>query len=62
MQGFDFSSIVYLILICITVLMFVSFAFIIRSLYIQASAKRKKSDEMEKKLDKIIALLEKEER
>lgn len=60
MPGFDFSSIVFLILIGITVLMFVSFAFVIRSLYIQASAKRKKSDEIGKKLDNIIALLEKE--
>ncbi|KMJ59847.1 DNA mismatch repair protein MutT [Bacillus sp. LL01] len=60
MGSFDFSSIVYLILIGLIVLSVVSFTFIIRSLYINSSAKSKKTGEIEKKLDKIIALLEKD--
>ncbi|MCM3618426.1 DUF4083 domain-containing protein [Sutcliffiella horikoshii] len=60
MAGYDISSITYLILFGLIVLSVISFIFIIRSLYSNSSAKSKKSDEIEKKLDKIIALLEKE--
>lgn len=60
MGSFDFSSIVYLILMGLIVLSVVSFTFIIRSLYANSSAKSKRNDEIEKKLDKIISLLDKD--
>ncbi|MCG1023441.1 DUF4083 domain-containing protein [Sutcliffiella horikoshii] len=60
MEVFDFSSIVYLILMGLIVLSVASFIFIIRSLYINSSAKSKRNDEIDKKLDKIISLLEKD--
>ena len=60
MAGYDISSITYLILFVLIVSSIISFIFIIRSIYSNFSAKSKKSDAIEKKLDKIIALLEKD--
>ncbi|MFX3635820.1 MAG: DUF4083 domain-containing protein [Candidatus Pristimantibacillus sp.] len=62
MEGFNVASVVYLgIIIGLIVLFIVSFTLFIRRLLINSSVKNQ-TDEIEKKLDKIIDLLEKDRR
>ncbi|RFB20741.1 DUF4083 domain-containing protein [Bacillus sp. ALD] len=59
MDNFNVISIVYLIIIIGLIALFVvSFTLFIRRLLINSSIKSRRSTEIEKKLDKIIELLE----
>ncbi|MBP1931981.1 DUF4083 domain-containing protein [Ammoniphilus resinae] len=61
MEGFTVASIVYLgIVIGLIALFVVSFTLFIRRLLINSSVKSIQTDEIEKKLDKIISLLERD--
>nr|WP_304217244.1 DUF4083 family protein [Fredinandcohnia onubensis] len=61
MEGYNVASLFFLgIVIILVVLFVVSFTLFIRRILIQSSIKRNQSVEIEKKLDKIIELLEKD--
>ncbi|WP_099355155.1 DUF4083 family protein [Fredinandcohnia onubensis] len=61
MEGFNVASLFFLgIVIILVVLFVVSFTLFIRKILIKSSIKRNQSVEIEKKLDKIIDLLERD--
>ncbi|MFD1781712.1 DUF4083 family protein [Fredinandcohnia salidurans] len=61
MEGYNVASLFFLgIVIILVVLFVVSFTLFIRRILIKSSIKRNQSVEIEKKLDKIIDLLEKD--
>jgi uncharacterized membrane protein YqiK len=61
MEGYNVASLFFFgIVIILVVLFVVSFTFFIRRILIKSSIKSNQSVEIEKKLDKIIDLLEKD--
>ncbi|WP_078552733.1 DUF4083 domain-containing protein [Bacillus alkalicellulosilyticus] len=61
MEGFNLASIIYLCLVIVLIVIFVvSFTLFIRRLIINSAAKSNQTVEIEKKLDKIIDLHERE--
>lgn len=61
MEGFNVASLFFLgIVIILVVLLVVSFTLFIRKILIKSSIKSNQSVEIEKKLDKIIDLLERD--
>ncbi|MED5247498.1 MULTISPECIES: DUF4083 domain-containing protein [Priestia] len=63
MDSFNLLSIVYLVIVIGLIALFiVSFSLFIRRLLINSSLKTNHSIELDKKLDKIIELLEKEKK
>ncbi|MED4063076.1 DUF4083 domain-containing protein [Priestia megaterium] len=63
MSSFSLVSIVYLVIVIGLIALFiVSFSLFMRRLLINSSLKTKHSSEIDKKLDKIIELLEKDKK